>query len=195
VFAGFEDSLDAVVAENGAVLVTSVGVRRLAAPVDRAVSAALSARGVVHRSGMVLVACAAADESVALEVVRGLGLDCQLVRNRGELMILPAGVTKGSGLREALGDLGLSHHNTIGVRRQQGRQRLVGTLVPRGLRCVVWHPRQRPAGLPREVPWGAAPVGGVHGDASPASFDRFARGREPPAVTERSNPFGAGIRN
>jgi hydroxymethylpyrimidine pyrophosphatase-like HAD family hydrolase/CheY-like chemotaxis protein len=115
VFAGFEEHLDAVVAENGAVLLTPVGVRRLAAPVDRTVSAALSAREVVHRSGMVLVACAAADESVALEAVRGLGLDCQLVRNRGELMILPAGVTKGSGLREALGDLGLSHHNTIGV--------------------------------------------------------------------------------
>ncbi len=115
VFAGFEHHLDAVVAENGAVLLTQVGVRRLAAPVDRAVSAALSARGVVHRSGMVLVACAAADEPVALEAVRGLGLDCQLVRNRGELMIVPAGVTKGSGLREALGDLGLSHHNTIGV--------------------------------------------------------------------------------
>ena len=30
-------------------------------------------------------------------------------------MILPAGVTKGSGLREALGDLGLSPHNAIGV--------------------------------------------------------------------------------
>ncbi|MGO9900626.1 MAG: HAD hydrolase family protein [Solirubrobacteraceae bacterium] len=115
VFDGFEDRLDAVVAENGAVLLTPVGVRRLAAPVDRAVSAALSARGVMHRSGMVLIACAAADESVALEAVRGLGLDCQMVRNRGELMILPAGVTKGSGLREALGDLGLSHHNTIGV--------------------------------------------------------------------------------
>ncbi|MGO9753993.1 MAG: HAD hydrolase family protein [Solirubrobacteraceae bacterium] len=115
VFAGFEEHLDAVVAENGAVLLTPVGVRRLAAPVDRSVSAALSARGVVHRSGMVLLACGAMDESVALEAVRELGLDCRLVRNRGELMILPAGVTKGTGLREALGDLGLSHHNTIGV--------------------------------------------------------------------------------
>ena len=115
VFPEVEDHVDAVVAENGAVLVTPVGVRQLAAPVDRAVSAALSAHGVAHRSGQVLVACAAADEPVALEVIRELGLDCRLVRNRGELMILPAGVTKGSGLREALGDLGLSHHNTIGV--------------------------------------------------------------------------------
>ena len=35
VFAHVEDHVDALVAENGAVLVTSVGVRRLAAPVDR----------------------------------------------------------------------------------------------------------------------------------------------------------------
>ncbi len=78
-------------------------------------SAALSARGVAHRSGQVLVACAAADEPAALEVIRELGLDCQLVRNRGELMILPAGVTKGTGLLAALGELGLSPHNAIGV--------------------------------------------------------------------------------
>ena len=37
------------------------------------------------------------------------------MRNRGELMIVPAGVTKGTGLIEALDDLGLSRHNAIGV--------------------------------------------------------------------------------
>jgi len=115
VFAHVEDHVDALVAENGAVLVTSVGVRRLAAPVDRGVSLGLTARGVAHRSGQVLIACDAADELAALEVIRGLGLDCRLERNRGELMILPAGVTKGSGLLEALGDLGLSQHNTLGI--------------------------------------------------------------------------------
>ena len=62
-----------------------------------------------------LIACSAADEPAALEVIRELGLDCQLVRNRSEMMILPAGVTKGGGVREALDDLGLSPHNTIGV--------------------------------------------------------------------------------
>ena len=115
VFPEVDDCVDAVVAENGALVVTSVGVRLLAAPIGRAVSAALAARGVAHRSGQVLVACAAADEPAVSEVIRELGLDCQLVRNRGELMILPAGVTKGTGLLEALGDLGLSRHNTIGV--------------------------------------------------------------------------------
>ena len=48
-------------------------------------------------------------------MIRELGLDCQLVRNRGELMILPAGVTKGNGLSEALDAMGLSRHNAIGV--------------------------------------------------------------------------------
>ena len=115
VFPDALDHVDAIVAENGAVLATRAGVRLLAAPVGRAVSAGLAARGVAHRSGQVLVACAAADEPAASEVIRELGLDCRLVRNRGELMILPAGVTKGAGLTEALDDMGLSRHNAIGV--------------------------------------------------------------------------------
>jgi hypothetical protein len=115
VFPEVDEHVDAVVAENGGLLVTHGGVRLLAAPVGRAVSAALTGRGIAHRSGQVLIGGAAADEPAALEVVRELGLDCQLIRNRGELMILPAGVTKRTGLLEALGELGLSPHNAIGV--------------------------------------------------------------------------------
>src|SRR5262249_29211919 len=44
-----------------------------------------------------------------------LGLEWQLVRNRGSQMLLPPGVSKGSGLFEALGDLGVSHHNAVGI--------------------------------------------------------------------------------
>jgi len=115
VFPEVDDHVAAPVAENGAVLVTHGGVRLLADPIGGAVSAALSGRGVAHRRGRVIVAGAAADEPAVLAVVRELGLECRLVPNRGELMVLPAGVTKGSGLRDALGDLGLSPHNTIGV--------------------------------------------------------------------------------
>ena len=89
-------------------MVTPVGVRLMAPPVNRAVSLALTSRGVSHRDGPVLIACSAADEPAALEVVRQLGLDCQLVRNRSEMMIPPPGVTKGGGVGEALDDLGLS---------------------------------------------------------------------------------------
>jgi hydroxymethylpyrimidine pyrophosphatase-like HAD family hydrolase len=115
VFPDAWEHVDAIVAENGAVLATQASVRLLAAPVGRSVSARLDARGVAHRSGQVLVACAAADEPAASEVIRELGLDCRLVRNRGELMILPAGVTKGAGLTEALAEMGLSRHNAVGV--------------------------------------------------------------------------------
>ena len=76
VFPDAWDHVDAIVAENGAVLATQAGVRLLAAPVGRSVSARLHARGVAHRSGQVLVACAAADEPAASEVIRELGLDC-----------------------------------------------------------------------------------------------------------------------
>ena len=115
VFPDVGEHVDGVVAENGRLLVTAGGVRDLGSPIARAVSRGLSARGVAHRCGEVLVACAAADESAALEVVRGLGLDCQPVRNRGELMIVPAGVTKGSGLLAALAEFGFSPHKALVV--------------------------------------------------------------------------------
>jgi len=114
VFPQVDEYVDAVVAENGAVLAAHGGIRLLAAPVVPEVSGALTARGVSHRRGQVLIACSAADEPVASAVIRDLGLDCQLLRNRGELMILPAGVTKGTGLTEALSTLGLSRHIGVG---------------------------------------------------------------------------------
>jgi len=103
VFPELEDHVDAVVAENGAVLAVGGARRLLAAPVEAHLAEALTASGIPFRRGQVLLACAAADEGAVLEEVRRLGLDCQLVRNRSELMVLPAGVTKGSGLVQALG--------------------------------------------------------------------------------------------
>lgn len=115
VFPDVDEHVDAIVAENGAVLVIGNGARPLAPRVDPRVGEGLAHHGIRHRHGDVLVALAGADEPVALDVVRSLGLDCQLLRNRSELMILPAGITKGSGLLAALDELGLSPHNTIAV--------------------------------------------------------------------------------
>ena len=114
-FPGLWREFDAVVAENGAVLHTGAGARPLASPVDPAVHGALADRGVSVRAGQVLLALAAGDAVTAAEVIAGLGLDCQVVRNRGAAMILPAGVTKGTGLLAALDELGLSPHNAIAV--------------------------------------------------------------------------------
>ncbi len=114
-FPGLEPEFDAVVAENGAVLAHRGRMRDLAAPVDPALSPALARRGVRVRRGRVLLAGSTADDATVLEEVARLGLDCQLVRNRSELMVLPAGVTKGTGLARAFGELNLSPHSAIGV--------------------------------------------------------------------------------
>ena len=94
-------------AENGAVLWSETGVPRcLVPPVSPELDVALKARGVATRRGEALLAMDAAHDLVALEGIARLGLDYQLVRNRAALIILPAGVSKGTGLSEALGELG-----------------------------------------------------------------------------------------
>lgn len=112
-FPGLACTFDAVVAENGAVLATRSESRLLASPVEAALEQALSDRGVHVVRGEVLLACSADCAAAAAEEIGRLGLDAQLVHNRGALMILPAGVSKGTGLRAALVELGLSAHNTI----------------------------------------------------------------------------------
>jgi hypothetical protein len=47
--------------------------------------------------------------------IGALGLDSQVVRNRGALMVLPAGVSKASGLLSALDELAISPHNAVAV--------------------------------------------------------------------------------
>ena len=114
-FPGLGSHFDAVVTENGAVLHTRSGLRPLAGPLDRAVGPALADRGIATHPGHVMLALDGQDAAAAVDVITGLGLDCQVVHNRGAAMILPAGVTKGTGLLAALDELGLSAHNAIAV--------------------------------------------------------------------------------
>lgn len=125
VFPDFEDHFDAVVAENGAVLLTVDGTRPLQPPVFPGLVDALRQRRIHLRTGEVLIACHARDASAALEEIQRLGLDSQLIFNRSELMILPAGVTKATGLTAALDELGISHHNAIGMGDGENDQALL----------------------------------------------------------------------
>lgn len=109
------DLVDCIVAENGAVLRTSRSQRLLADPIDRRLDEALASHRVPFRRGEVLLAASVADESAILSQVRALQLGCQTVANRSELMVLPAGVSKRSGLARALGHLDLSFHNTVAI--------------------------------------------------------------------------------
>lgn len=112
-FPDVDNWFDVIVTENGAVISGTTGRRRLAAPVDPRIRHALQRRGHEVRAGLVLLACRAAAEVDALAAIRHLGLAYQLVHSRSELMILPGGVSKRTGLVQALADLGRSPHSTI----------------------------------------------------------------------------------
>ncbi|HET7397615.1 MAG TPA: HAD hydrolase family protein, partial [Intrasporangium sp.] len=71
--------------------------------------------GVPFRTGRVLRALDGEFASAAVEAVADLGVDHQVVGNRAAAMVLPAGVTKGTGLVAALADLHHSPRNALAV--------------------------------------------------------------------------------
>ncbi len=115
VFPDVANFFDALVLENGAVLARRRSVRPLVAPIPLELDEALLHRDVAFRRGQVLLATTQRYAPVVLEEISRLGLECALVRNRGELMIVPAGVTKGTGLSAALAGLGISPHDAAGI--------------------------------------------------------------------------------
>lgn len=114
-FPDVDRHFDMIVAENGAVLVRGGISQPLAPPMDTAFESALAARGVPIRRGEVILATDAAHDTAVIEEVARLGLETQLMFNRGALMLLPHDVTKGSGLAHALAALGISPHNTVAI--------------------------------------------------------------------------------
>jgi hydroxymethylpyrimidine pyrophosphatase-like HAD family hydrolase len=57
--------------------------------------------------GRVVVATREPRHTIVLEVIRQLGLELQVIFNKGAVMVLPAGVTKATGVRAALKELDL----------------------------------------------------------------------------------------
>lgn len=115
VFPMAEKYFDVIVVENGAALSHEGVLHTLSAPVESELDSALAGRGVPYRRGQVLLATLAGFEDQIQQEIHRLGLECRLVYNRGELMILPPGVSKGSGLTKALEKIGISCHNTIAI--------------------------------------------------------------------------------
>jgi HAD superfamily hydrolase (TIGR01484 family) len=112
------DLFDRVVAENGALLYRPQSREEvpLAEPPPLELYEHMRARGVrpLHR-GRVIVATREPHEVDAVEVVRELGLEYQVIFNKGAVMLLPSGVNKHTGLAAALEELGLSLRNTVSV--------------------------------------------------------------------------------
>jgi len=108
---------DAVVAENGAVVYFPARreVRTLGDAPEPALVEALRRRGVRLDVGSAIVATDAPFAEAALAAIRETGVERTLVFNKDALMLLPAGVTKGTGLLTALAAFELSPHNMVGI--------------------------------------------------------------------------------
>ncbi|TIM24813.1 MAG: phosphoglycolate phosphatase, partial [Mesorhizobium sp.] len=92
---------DKVVAENGALVYTPASKKeRILAPappaefVDR-----LMMRKIAPLSmGRSVVATREPNETIVLEVIKDLGLELEIIFNKGAVMVLPSGVNKATGL-------------------------------------------------------------------------------------------------
>lgn len=112
------DLFDRIVAENGAVLYDPATRQEatLAPAPSAAFVEALRRRGVAPLSvGRAIVSTWEPNEQMVLDAIQELGLELQIIFNKGAVMVLPTGVNKATGLDAALAELELSPHNAVGV--------------------------------------------------------------------------------
>jgi hydroxymethylpyrimidine pyrophosphatase-like HAD family hydrolase len=108
---------DCVIGENGAVLFCpgQRDARRLAAKPTSALVSAL--RRAVHplTVGRVILGTCRANAEAMHHILSRTGHGWRVVSNRKDVMALPPGVSKATGLAAALKTLGLSRRNVVGV--------------------------------------------------------------------------------
>ena len=109
--------VDAVVAENGAVIhFPGTGhTTILAPPIPQAFVARLGEVGILLRAGQCLVDADASSAHRLLDLIRELELPIVLSFNRSRVMALPQGVSKASGLGAVLAVLRASARNTVAI--------------------------------------------------------------------------------
>jgi hydroxymethylpyrimidine pyrophosphatase-like HAD family hydrolase/energy-coupling factor transporter ATP-binding protein EcfA2 len=116
---------DRVVLENGAVLTRPAEGDAVCfgEPPPPSFVESLRRRNVSPLStGDVIVSSWEPNETAVLECIRELGLEYQVIFNKGAVMVLPPGINKASGLRAALKDLQLSPHNVVGIGNAENDQ-------------------------------------------------------------------------
>lgn len=109
--------VDAIVAENGAVLAFPQAGRSTIlgeSPSERFIED-LRRRGVDFVAGDCIVEADATTAHTVLQSIRDLELPLVILFNRGRLMALGQAISKATGLREALRALRLSVHNCVGI--------------------------------------------------------------------------------
>lgn len=121
--------VDAVVAENGAVLEfpdSGYGMT-LGPPPSAALLDALAEDEIRVQAGEVIVEADATHAERIVAAIRRLELPLSLLFNRGRLMVLPQAISKASGLRQALTILRLSAHNAVAIGDAENDHELLRT--------------------------------------------------------------------
>ncbi len=112
------DLFELAVLENGALLYAprTREEKRLCPSPDAAFVELLRQKGVEPLSvGRSIVATWEPHQAACLEAINTLGLELEIIFNKGAVMILPSGINKATGLAAALEQLKLSPLNVIGI--------------------------------------------------------------------------------
>ncbi len=111
------DLFHLVVAENGGLLYRPSSTREqpLADPPPPKFAEALRRADVPFEMGRAIIATRTPHDGKIQEVIDELGLDWEIIYNKGAVMVLPEGVDKASGLEAALEELSLSSEKTVAV--------------------------------------------------------------------------------
>ncbi len=111
------DLFHRVVAENGALLYNpSSGEERLLFdPPPGEFLDLLRQRSVPFSTGRGIVATSEPHHVPVIAAIKQLGLDLQVIFNKGSVMVLPSGVNKATGLKIALNELRIAPANVVGI--------------------------------------------------------------------------------
>lgn len=111
------DLFDLVIVENGGLLYRPDTREQelLCEPVNERLVDLLTQRKIPFAAGRTIVATWQPHEVAVLAAIRDLGLDLQVIFNKGSVMVLPSGVNKGTALQSAVVELGVSCRNVVSV--------------------------------------------------------------------------------
>lgn len=112
------DRFEWIVAENGALLYQPNAelTRLLCEPASADLVQALRAANLPFLSvGEAVIATVEPHEVIVIEAIKRLGLELQVIFNKGSVMVLPTGVNKATGLATALREMNLSPGKVVGI--------------------------------------------------------------------------------
>jgi HAD superfamily hydrolase (TIGR01484 family) len=112
------DRFDWIVAENGALLYRPSDrfSRLLCAPASAVLAQKLAeARAQPLSVGRAIIATREPHETLVIEAIKTLGLELQVIFNKGAVMVLPTGVNKATGLRVALNEMKIDPREVVAV--------------------------------------------------------------------------------